>query len=378
MLVNFFLAIVMDAYEDAKEEIDGENSVVEDIEQWWSNRLHSKHHRKHVRKARKNAGKLTGCRALLSHFGIGGGQKPQTHHSSAHQMPLHEPVCVDDHVDIALIEELGLIDGIRALAHPKVRKLYEAQHQKTDPLGIKEPISLEKMTNNQFIDLMNLVKQQGRNAGNKGVLSHFRFVYTDADVQELVTWYHAYVVPDGEDEDGEGDGDDGEDEEEEESGEEGDDEEQEEEEEPGDADDEQQDDTGSQDGEGSPGGSELAAYLADEHGAKVDAMQAEVADIREKMDAILAALGTSQAGSSMSALHSSDNSLGRPDEFMSTMLDGSGKFKPKAEDGAQQRADFGKGLARHSSIRGSQALDAGSSQRLGNFSSAHAHGLASP
>jgi len=66
---------------------------------------------------------------------------------------------------------------------------------------------------------------------------------------------------------------------------------------------------------------------------------------------------------------------------MSTMLDGSGKFKPtpKAEDGAQQqRADFGKGLARHSSIRGSQALDAGSSQRLGNFSSAHAHGLASP
>ena len=63
---------------------------------------------------------------------------------------------------------------------------------------------------------------------------------------------------------------------------------------------------------------------------------------------------------------------------MSTMLDGSGKFKPKAEDGAQQqRADFGKGLARHSSIRGSQALDAGS-QRLGNFSSAHAHGLASP
>ena len=374
VLVNFFLAIVMDAYEDAKEEIDGENSVVEDIEQWWSNRLHSKHHRKHVRKARKNAGRLTGCRALLSHFGIGAGQKPQTHHSSAHQMPLHEPVCVDDNVDIALIEELGLIDGIRALAHPKVRKLYEAQHQKTDPLGIKEPISLEKMTNNQFIDLMNLVKQQGRNAGNKGVLSHFRFVYTDADVQELVTWYHAYVVPDGEDEDGEGDGDDGEDEEEEESGEEGDDEEQEEEEEPGDADDEQQDDTGSQDGEGSPGGSELAAYLADEHGAKVDAMQAEVADIREKMDAILAALGTSQAGSSTSALHPRL----RPDEFMSTMLDGSGKFKPKAEDGAQQqRADFGKGLARHSSIRGSQALDAGS-QRLGNFSSAHAHGLASP
>jgi len=58
------------------------------------------------------------------------------------------------------------------------------------------------------------------------------------------------------------------------------------------------------------------------------------------------------------------------------MLDGSGKFKPKAEDGAQQRADFGKGLARHSSIRGSQAPDAGST--LGNFSSAHAHGLASP
>ena len=129
--------------------------------------------------------------------------------------------------------------------------------------------------------------------------------------------------------------------------------------------------------------------MADEHGAKVDAMQAEVADIREKMDAILAALGTSQAGSSTSALHPrlrprsaktlSEKSLGRPDEFMSTMLDGSGKFKPaaKAEDGAQQqRADFGKGLARHSSIRGSQAPDAGST--LGNFSSAHAHGLASP
>ena len=100
VLVNFFLAIVMDGYEDAKEEIQGENSVFEDFEVWWS-------------------------KSVVQHLC----HRKRAHHTKV--LPYkserrRKHLCVGKRLDIDLVEELGLVDAIAALSNPKMRKLLEA------------------------------------------------------------------------------------------------------------------------------------------------------------------------------------------------------------------------------------------------------------
>eukprot|EP01043_Picozoa_sp_COSAG02_P034757 COSAG02_NODE_2449_length_8835_cov_2.885315_4_plen_190_part_00 len=166
----------MEAYENAKEEIEGENTVFQDIAEWWNSAL----------SFQRSKGSVT--KYVSGGEGKDGGAIFDGHVSDlsiACLVALVVTCCrspARQDCDMNALQELGLVDAVSFLDSAPVLKAYEEKHHL--PAGSYE-VDYEKMKNAEFEELMELVKACGE-SGRIGK----KFAYTSKDVQGLVTWYH--------------------------------------------------------------------------------------------------------------------------------------------------------------------------------------------
>lgn len=163
---------VMEAYENAKEEIEGENTVFQDIVEWWNS----------VLIFRRSKGSVT------KYVSDGEGAIFDGHVSylcAACLVVLVITCCRSpgrQDCDIERLQQLGLVDAVSFLDSAPVLKAYEEKHQLH--AGSYE-VDYEKMKNAEFVELMEIAKACGA-SGKIGK----KFAYTTEDVQGLVAWYH--------------------------------------------------------------------------------------------------------------------------------------------------------------------------------------------
>ena len=84
--------------------------------------------------------------------------------------------------DIEVVVGLGLVDAVSFLDSAPVLKAYEQKRQLVSGSYV---VDYDKMTNVEFLHLMEHVKDCGESE-----LIGKKFAYTMKDVHALVTWYH--------------------------------------------------------------------------------------------------------------------------------------------------------------------------------------------
>merc|ERR1712072_1161076 len=176
ILINFFLAIVMEAYEKAKGEIEERNTVFDDVQEFMSEC-----------KCRCFGG---GSKDAVTPYDEGGDTRAKI---CDEQRGGHFPI------NIELVVKRGILDALSALKRPDFVKAWEApgdHRHGSGKLQNRDEIDFDKMANTTFINLLKFVRQQ-RESGALNIECDDD-IYTDDDIQEIVTWYHDAVAKDSE------------------------------------------------------------------------------------------------------------------------------------------------------------------------------------